>query len=56
MAALKLSTAVEVYLITFSKSTIIRAGLWGMSFGFTALADQRFLYIRTATGTILLLV
>jgi hypothetical protein len=29
MAALELSTAVEVHLITFSKSSIIRAGLWG---------------------------
>jgi hypothetical protein len=52
MAALKLSTGIEMQSDQIQKVEYYPGGSLWMSCGFTALADQHFLYIRTATGTV----
>jgi hypothetical protein len=52
MAALKLSTGIEMQSDQIQHVEYYPGGSLWMSCGFTALADQHFLYIRTATGTI----
>jgi hypothetical protein len=52
MAALKLSTGIEMQCDQIQQVEYYPGGSLWMSCGFTALADQHFLYIRTATGTV----
>jgi hypothetical protein len=52
MAALKLSTGIEMQSDQIQKVEYYPGGSLWMSCGFTALADQHFLYIRTVTGTV----
>jgi hypothetical protein len=52
MAALKLSTGIEMQSDQIQIVEYYPGGSLWMSSGFTALADQHFLYIRTATGTV----
>jgi hypothetical protein len=52
MAALKLSTGIEMQSDQIQIVEYYPGGSLWMSCGFTALADQHFLYIRTATGTV----
>jgi hypothetical protein len=52
MASLKLSTGIEMQSDQIQHVEYYPGGSLWMSCGFTALADQHFLYIRTATTTI----
>jgi hypothetical protein len=52
MAALKFSTGIEMQFDQIQQVEYYQGGSLWMNCGFTALADQHFLYIRTATGTI----
>jgi hypothetical protein len=52
MAALKLSTGIEMQSDQIQHVEYYPGGSLWMSCGFTALADQHFLYVRTATTTI----
>jgi hypothetical protein len=52
MAALKLSTGIEMQSDQIQNVEYYPGGSLWMSCGFTALADQHFLYIRTVTGTV----
>jgi hypothetical protein len=52
MAALKLSTGIEMQSDQIQIVEYYPGGSLWMSSGFTARADQHFLYIRTATGTV----
>jgi hypothetical protein len=51
MATLKLSTGIEMQSDQIQKVEYYPGGSLWMSCGFTALADQHFLYIQTATGS-----
>jgi hypothetical protein len=52
MAALKLSTGIEMQSDQIQHVEYYPGGSLWMSCGLTALADQHFLYIRTATTTV----
>jgi hypothetical protein len=52
MAVLKLSTGIEMQSDQIRQVEYYPGGSLWISCGFTALADQHFLYIRTATGTV----
>src|SRR5689334_11438872 len=51
MAALKLSTGVAIQSDHIQQVEYYPSGSLWLSCGFTELADQHFLYIRTSTGT-----
>jgi hypothetical protein len=51
MAALKLSTGVAIQSDHIQEVEYYPGGSLWLSCGFTELADQHFLYIRTSTGT-----
>jgi hypothetical protein len=52
MATLKLSTGIEMQSDQIQQVEYYPGGSLWMNCGFTSLADQHFLYIRTATRTI----
>ncbi|MGI9071521.1 MAG: hypothetical protein ACR2JB_09470 [Bryobacteraceae bacterium] len=52
MAALKLSTGIHMQSDQIQQVEYYPGGSLWISCGFTELADQHFLYIRTVTGTV----